>query len=1017
MVKKSTLYVLICQVVGASACGCTGVGHGASGLARGFPENYGTSCKAWDDGDCSSHSCGSLKTCPEIWPNTGPGTWCCKAWCYVDATCALSDVSPSTVAGSKTLMYSYQACATTKSKYEADTCPWQQEVTFEEAYAAIIVAEKVAQLFAHDERGIASVDIVSSGGQEFAVTAGVDAKLCVFTLRTYGGMNSFCSSPMSHAALSLTASSDWVAVAKDGFNSIEFWAIVGQSLSKIGELANAGTKPVRFVKYISNYGLLSSSEDGYVSVWDTTGFTNDINSLTETGKLGAPFTWAPHAMAEVTFGQKMGLAIGAYGDIEIWTKEATSWKQVGGKLSGHSRLISELSFLSSMGLLASASVDSTVALWHFKDGEWTLATYLYDHKEEVKSLTWIPQGPLLASGDKESLILWRPASEAMCEFSYVKGYYLPGFNRYVTRNTNPADCQKLCCENSWCLSFDFAYESDGKTHDANVCWLSTAAEGRGGGGLKWDPEARYDYYEITKRGTKFMSLKEPKGIKSIALAPVAQLLVSSNQKDGVLDLWKLSKSSCPDGQMAKGDGASCVICPLGRAGKGGSCPMCKAGTYAQEEGLTECTSCQPGWFNAGMGASKCSKCSPGRYSESPGASVCTNCGKGYINPKVGATSNSDCKQCEPGFYNDLVSAKECKKCDGGTSHDQTASQSKADCVTCPFCGTRWGGGSKGTCPVPKHPKTCANCPPGVAVASEFYCNYCPLGDFPDLDGAKCMNFKTGNFDAVPDVNNRQCYKRNSYANLHRPLIGSGWFNVKPKDTTSQRFRDLTDFENAACSSLSMMGALYVLPDHVNRMKGNGACPKDESLRELCEQTKYILNLDIDQREKQAQAKEAAKEHALRVDRCGRTCTQARCQKMCSDITEQETKAEMAFDVLPFEVMKCEVKGQSCVATCTSTRPHKTRTSNWNCWDVTECWDDKDGCDSSKKLGPILIEPRTVLPRCGASCNSCPDWEPYKTCAAGSIASEVSEASKICSGQSALIISMIFSGLGNMLKRR
>ena len=39
---------------------------------------------------------------------------------------------------------------------------------------------------------------------------------------------------------------------------------------------------------------------------------------------------------------------------------------------------------------------------------------------------------------------------------------------------------------------------------------------------------------------------------------------------------------------------SYILCPLGRGGTGGLCPACGLGTYADEEGLTECKQADPG---------------------------------------------------------------------------------------------------------------------------------------------------------------------------------------------------------------------------------------------------------------------------------------------------------------------------------------------------------------------------------------------------------------------------------------
>jgi hypothetical protein len=207
----------------------------------------------------------------------------------------------------------------------------------------------------------------------------------------------------------------------------------------------------------------------------------------------------------------------------------------------------------------------------------------------------------------------------------------------------------------------------------------------------------------------------------------------------------------------------------------------------------------------------------------------------------------------------------------------------------------------------------------------------------------------------------------------------------------------------------MMGALMKLPELVNRMRGSGACPRDESLKELCAWSKYILNLDITQRESQKQGEEAAKEHADRLNRCEERCTMQHCQNQCQGITNEETAAEKTFDVLPFEVESCQLVGLGCVSTCTSTRPVKTRTSTWQCWEQIYV-DTDEGPQTSDRP---LIEPRTILPRCEASCDGCPQgtWREasYHNCDAGAKAAPVS-GFKGCSGYSALIVAMIASVL-------
>ena len=208
--------VLIALVVlrGANGnCGCTGTGPGSEGLSRGLPVTYGTSCAAWDDGDCSQHACGTLQQCNELYPDTTAGLWCCRPWCYVSSSCTLNDVQPTTV-GTNALYYSYQACSVDVT-YNDTTCPWQQDVSFEEAAAAILVAEKIGDLFAQS----AAVNLVVAttvDNQEVAIVANKAPALSLYALRAYGGEHVFSTSLLSAPVYSLTASSDWVASASEG---------------------------------------------------------------------------------------------------------------------------------------------------------------------------------------------------------------------------------------------------------------------------------------------------------------------------------------------------------------------------------------------------------------------------------------------------------------------------------------------------------------------------------------------------------------------------------------------------------------------------------------------------------------------------------------------------------------------------------------------------------------------------------------------------------------------------------
>eukprot|EP01051_Picozoa_sp_SAG22_P003924 SAG22_NODE_201_length_15391_cov_7.662176_1_plen_570_part_00 len=123
----------------AQPCRCTGATWPSELLTSlGLPTDYGTSCHAWEDGNCSAHSCGAKTHCDTMWPGVSLGTWCCRSWCYVDPeTCQMDDVSGSAIQGGgwegDMQFFSYDACDAAPTTYANATCPWSRELDFTSA--------------------------------------------------------------------------------------------------------------------------------------------------------------------------------------------------------------------------------------------------------------------------------------------------------------------------------------------------------------------------------------------------------------------------------------------------------------------------------------------------------------------------------------------------------------------------------------------------------------------------------------------------------------------------------------------------------------------------------------------------------------------------------------------------------------------------------------------------------------------------------------------------------------------
>eukprot|EP00929_Paragymnodinium_shiwhaense_P119363 TRINITY_DN91251_c0_g1_i1.p1 TRINITY_DN91251_c0_g1~~TRINITY_DN91251_c0_g1_i1.p1 ORF type:complete len:1000 (-),score=142.16 TRINITY_DN91251_c0_g1_i1:81-3080(-) len=949
-------------VSSSGSCSCKGTGLGNAGLALGLPVEYGKECRAWEDGDCSAHQCGTATDCPAMWPNVQSGAWCCTAWCYVDASCTHEDVGLSSLVpdNGKPLYYSYEACSSQGSpKYTEATCPWNAELSWEAAGAAITVAEHVSQLQAHDG-GPTILTTFSYSDKEYAVSSGSDSYVCLHSLRPYGATLEQCNKS-SRVMNSLAATDSWIVGSSEGQTYLEVWTYTNDPIQLMyaGKIYDARPKPLQMVMYLPTFGLAVSSEDSYVSFWDLTGVnSSNTDSYNWTDEIG-PFSRAPLALEEVSFGQNKGVAVADFADVQIWLKGAGGWETLS-RLSGHSRMIKAMAFYPALGLLASASVDSNIAVWHYEAGEWQMLSRLYDHKQPVTSLAWISQGPLLASGDEESIILWRPPTSDTCGFNHLRSYYMAGFNRNEQKQISLSDCRQMCCEAPWCVSID--YDTIDKT-----CWLSSAGEGlNGGGGLVWDPEERFDYHEITKRGTRFMTVSQPRGINNLLVAPQSSLIMSTNTKDGIIDSYQLISASCPDGQRAKGEGTKCIDCDYGSAGLGGVCKVCRPGTVAAEEGLTECAKCPAGKFNDVVGSRRCYDCPQGTFADSEGTSSCRHCGEGFYNDAVGATSGGQCKRCGPGKFGASTRNKDCQSCPEGTSHDLYGSTSASPCEDCQYCGTGMTKKANESCFVPKS-GTCVSCPPGmVKKKGGSSCEYCPWGQIPSSDGSICQQFVPGNFPAQ-NVQNRQCMTRDVLGDSKAcPMMGSGWKENKEDDDRTT-YHDMYTEDRAVCSALHCQGAYYYLNAVVERQKP-GTCAMDGTLKDVCNFVKHRLNDKIDAHEKKSNQIQADKELLRRSAQCKKHCD---CTQMCKDVTEEEQAKELAFDIDPFKVESCNIN-RDCQAVCTNAV--KTIVRAWRCTDVEEVRD--------------IFEKRMYWPRCEATCESCPkekqqhDHHSFFTCDRG-----------------------------------
>ena len=85
--------------------------------------------------------------------------------------------------------------------------------------------------------------------------------------------------------------------------------------------------------------------------------------------------------------------------MKLWNAEDGSLVRT---LEGHSDCVSSVTFSPDGKLLASGSLDSTVKLWNAEDG--SLVRTLEGHTARVASVTFSPDGKLLACGSADSTV-------------------------------------------------------------------------------------------------------------------------------------------------------------------------------------------------------------------------------------------------------------------------------------------------------------------------------------------------------------------------------------------------------------------------------------------------------------------------------------------------------------------------------------------------------------------------------------------------------------------------------------
>jgi hypothetical protein len=152
-----------------------------------------------------------------------------------------------------------------------------------------------------------------------------------------------------------------------------------------------------------------SSKSGSIYLALTDGRIQVISGLQSAKPEAATFVNIPQSnWGEIGINESRNILVGGFGNnqgtVYIWNMET---KQQLNILRGHNAKISGISFSPDSKLMATASYDNTVRLWHLDDLN-TLPVVFDDHEMWVTAVRFSPNGEVVVSGDRNGNLRFLP---------------------------------------------------------------------------------------------------------------------------------------------------------------------------------------------------------------------------------------------------------------------------------------------------------------------------------------------------------------------------------------------------------------------------------------------------------------------------------------------------------------------------------------------------------------------------------------------------------------------------------
>jgi sugar lactone lactonase YvrE len=208
-------------------------------------------------------------------------------------------------------------------------------------------------------------------------------------------------------------------------------------------------------------------------------------------------------------------------------------------LTGHTSAVWSVSFSPDGRLLASGSRDKTIKLWRVADG--SLVRTLTGHTEEVLSVSFSPDGSLLASGSgywDRTVKLWRVADGSLVRT-------LTGHTDWVTSVSFSPD-GSLLASGSWDKTIKLWRVSDGalvRTFTGHTWYVNSVSFSPDGSLLasgSWDKTIKL--WRVSD-GSLVRTLTGHTGwVNSVSFSPDGSLLASGSW-DKTIKLWRVADGS------------------------------------------------------------------------------------------------------------------------------------------------------------------------------------------------------------------------------------------------------------------------------------------------------------------------------------------------------------------------------------------------------------------------------------------------------------------------------------------